>query len=475
MADILLLFLGFIFGELLLIFIIVWTYGQLRSMGVIRNNRRSRAFITGLFIVLPLALAAFTLPGILERLEQQNSDLPSTGGSFPQGTPGTPAISVPLATPQGNFGTLPPGTPGATPPAGEPGSAPGAPAGQPVTPGSASPQPSPGTTEPAAAEQAPGGEASPTLPPTTGEAPQAGAPATPDPGAVPAPMDVPITGGSSAANSSRPRGRIAFACQIFKTPQRDQICLVNADGSDFRRMTQNDQADHNDPALSPDGQTLYYASNETGFFEIYAMDMSGATVQLTNGGGDSLSPAVSRDNTQVAFTRRVAGRNAIWVMERDGGNPRQVFGPPEGEGWNPVWSPTGEEILFSSNLPDNVQLFMINTAGTNLRQVTNIVDLRGNGARSPDGRLISGYIGAPWLREIFIINADGSDPHLITSGGNNLAPSFSPDSQWIAFVSYRDQYQDENGCEIYIMRVDGSRVSRLTHNDYCDWQPSWGP
>lgn len=63
----------------------------------------------------------------------------------------------------------------------------------------------------------------------------------------------------------------------------------------------------------------------------------------------------------------------------------------------------------------------------------------------------------------------------VTNGVNNLGPSISPDSRWIAFTSYRDRYGDEDGCEIYIMRTDGTDLRRLTNNDYCDRQPRWGP
>jgi TolB protein len=42
-------------------------------------------------------------------------------------------------------------------------------------------------------------------------------------------------------------------------------------------------------------------------------------------------------------------------------------------------------------------------------------------------------------------------------------------------MSYRDHPGEGDGCEIYVMRVDGSELHRLTDNDYCDWQPRWGP
>jgi Tol biopolymer transport system component len=74
------------------------------------------------------------------------------------------------------------------------------------------------------------------------------------------------------------------------------------------------------------------------------------------------------------------------------------------------------------------------------------------------------------------MNADGSNTDVLTpTGGNSQGPSISPDGQWVAFTSYYDNYGEDHGCEIYIIRVDGTDVRRLTNNDYCDYQPRWGP
>ena len=74
------------------------------------------------------------------------------------------------------------------------------------------------------------------------------------------------------------------------------------------------------------------------------------------------------------------------------------------------------------------------------------------------------------------MNVDGLNAHVLSpAGGNAQGPSFSPDGQWVTFTAYYDHPGDENGCEIYIMRVDGTDLRRLTDNDYCDYQPRWGP
>ncbi len=71
---------------------------------------------------------------------------------------------------------------------------------------------------------------------------------------------------------------------------------------------------------------------------------------------------------------------------------------------------------------------------------------------------------------------DGSNARLLSPpGGNAQGASISPDSQWVAFTAYYDHPNDDHGCEIYIMRIDGTDLRRLTSNDYCDYQPRWGP
>jgi TolB protein len=267
-----------------------------------------------------------------------------------------------------------------------------------------------------------------------------------------------------------------YVCQLFKDTNRDQICIMNADGSEFRRLTTNDNADYNYPSLSPDGRSVIYSGNDTGQFEIYEMDLeSGSARQLTSELGASLSPEISPDGQSILFSVRADDHNSVWIMGRDGSNPHQIYGPPLADGWDPVWSPDGRFVLFASNWTGGIQLYIIQPDGQNLQQVTSMDGLSGRSAWSPDGITIATYSGPEWNHELLLMETDGANARQITHGGNNLAPSFSPDGRWIVFTSYRDRMQDDNGCEIYIMRTDGSQLTRLTDNEYCDWQPRWGP
>jgi Tol biopolymer transport system component len=132
-------------------------------------------------------------------------------------------------------------------------------------------------------------------------------------------------------------------------------------------------------------------------------------------------------------------------------------------------------MFTSDKLVTSYQLFRINLGGTNLVQISDIPGIRGRSDWARYGNQIATYAGDAWKHNIFIMQADGTNVRQITDGGNCLAPSFSPDGQWIVFTGYIDLYGDDLGCEIYTMKIDGSNVKRLTKNDYCDWQPRWGP
>jgi len=142
---------------------------------------------------------------------------------------------------------------------------------------------------------------------------------------------------------------------------------------------------------------------------------------------------------------------------------------------DPVWSPEGNQILFACGPLDQKQLFIVDATGANIRQISSVPDLRGRSDWSPLGNEIASYMGPQWQRELVVFDIDGANRKYLTDGGNNLAPSYSPDGKWITFTSYMDRFGDNDGCEIYIMRVDGTDIRRLTNNSYCDYQPRWGP
>jgi Tol biopolymer transport system component len=269
----------------------------------------------------------------------------------------------------------------------------------------------------------------------------------------------------------QPAGHIVFTCQIHG----DQICIVNADGSNYRRLT-TDEFRHFYPSLAPDGSTVVYSEyREDNVYEIYELNLvDGLARRLTDRLGVLNAPEISPDGKFIVFMRDKAASDQyqVWTMDRNGGNLRPVF---TGRGWDPTWSPDGSQIMFASDMNGSIQLYVVNSDGTAVRKISDLPAIRGRSDWSSRG-LVATYSGEAWKREVYIMNADGSSPHRISpAGGNSQGPSFSPDGAWIAFTAYFDRFGEEAGCEIYIVRAEGGDLRRLTNNDYCDYQPRWGP
>jgi serine/threonine protein kinase len=124
-------------------------------------------------------------------------------------------------------------------------------------------------------------------------------------------------------------------------------------------------------------------------------------------------------------------------------------------------------IAFVSNRGGHREIYVMNADGTNPTRLTSYGGLFP--AWSPDGGRIAFVSDRDGPREIYVMNADGSNITRLTKyGGSNSYPAWSPDSSRIAFVSDRDGY-----AEIYVMNADGSNPTRLTRDGGSNSYPTW--
>jgi TolB protein len=128
--------------------------------------------------------------------------------------------------------------------------------------------------------------------------------------------------------------------------------------------------------------------------------------------------------------------------------------PARPETRNPVWSPDGKAIAFSSRRGlGNWELHVVNSDGGAPRLLMKRVKANATTAWSPDGRTIAFDDG---FGAVYVANADGSRRRLLSRNGH--APSWSPDGRQIALAS--------NG--IWVMNADGSEHRRLTRRNGSD-------
>lgn len=267
-------------------------------------------------------------------------------------------------------------------------------------------------------------------------------------------------------------GRIIFTCT---RGDFNQLCWINADGSGYQQLT-NIEAHNYYPVFSPLGGSIVYASNQNGgAFDLFLFIFDGARlIRLTNFIGNVVSPSFSPDGKRILFANRAGeGPTSLWTIDNNGENADLLYAGP-----SPIvaadWSPDGGTIAFAMEGGQSAayDIFLMSADGSNVRQLTRGLEgIGGSLDWSPDGRFLLIHAGPDGDKNIFRVDVQGQTAAQLTNGGNNASASYSPDGQWIAFNSLRNNDQ----ADIFIMRPDGTGIRQVTSNPEPDWQPQWEP
>ncbi len=282
-----------------------------------------------------------------------------------------------------------------------------------------------------------------------------------------------------------------------------EIYLMNEDGTNARRLTNNTHAD-GFPALSPDGTRIVFDSNRRraegeplNTSDLFVMNTDGSEqTLLTRGSSATWSP----DGKMIAFHASASGTghpikpdpgaatsdNDIFVMNVGGSpqqpsKPRNITNSPAAIDDDPDWSPDGKKIVFTSHgVTDNpinsstAEIYVLDVGGTGTPQrLTNNAEEERAPAWSPDGKRIvfSCRRGGPDF-EICVMNADGTGVVQLTDNDvPDLTSSWSPDGKKIVFhrrVGARAQFQ------LFLINADGTGEVQLTRPPGINAFPNWG-
>lgn len=277
-------------------------------------------------------------------------------------------------------------------------------------------------------------------------------------------------GGNNAEAYFSPDGRqLIFQRQDSIAAGCDQQYVMNIDGSGMRRVS-NGEGRTTCGYFIDGGRRIIYASTHAhdrhcpvppdrsqgyvwplGHFELYTADPDGSNVrQVTHTGTYNAEATASPDGNHVIFTSTRDGDIELYVMRIDGTNVRRLTHRVGYDG-GAFFSPDGSKIVWRAQYPTT-------TADTS--------DYR---------RLLGQRLVRPSRLELWVANADGSDPRQITTlGGANFAPFFHPDGRRIIFSS---NVGDPRGrdFDLYLINVDGSGLSRVTHSEDFDGFPMFSP
>ena len=273
-------------------------------------------------------------------------------------------------------------------------------------------------------------------------------------------------------------GRIIFTCT---RGDYNQICMVNRDGSGLLQIT-HERVNHYYPSLSPQGEAIIYASNQSlGTFDLYLLVLSTSQqIELTHEIGNVFSPAYSPDGKKILFINKTENEpTGLWIMDSSGENAHLVYGGRKQAGVNPLvsaaWSPDGTQIALAMtvNQAYEYEIFLLNLDDEEPpRRVTfGLLGITGSLSWSPTGDSLLLSAGPPLDKDIFDYEIETGIMTRLTAGGNNNSAVYSPDGQWIVFNSLRNNDQ----ADLFLMRPDGTDLQQITDNPEPDWQAQWEP
>jgi len=240
-----------------------------------------------------------------------------------------------------------------------------------------------------------------------------------------------------------------------------KIVLANPDGSGAKDLT-DDKANNVFPAWSPDAKKIAFASDRDGTMNIYVMDADGKNVkQLTKENDICRAPAWSPDGKKIAFVRHVdGGVPDIFVMDADGSNAKNLTNDP-GYDADPTWAPDGKKIVFTSLRGGNqgFRLYAMDPDGKNVTELVASDNPLGfvYPAWSPDGKKIAFTDAVGMDLEIFLCDADGKNVKQLTKeGAGNSMAAWSPDGKKIAF-----HHTDGDSGSVFVMDADGGNAKEV--------------
>ncbi len=294
----------------------------------------------------------------------------------------------------------------------------------------------------------------------------------------------------------------------------EKVFAMHPDGSGLRQLSTQDAYYYN-LSWMPDSKKVLVVNDPSQGSSINLLDVNGGQpFRVTNNGtAYDWGPAVSADGVTIAF----ASNDGLFIVNSDGTGQKLL----NEFGWDPSFRPevipeadpgtfVSGRVVDSTNQPvanATLKLFgqTVGTSGADgTFMISNAPTVKGNitiiASSASGGGVQSGFSAAvapvaggltqvgdvriaqniafisdrDGNSEVYLMDADGSNQRRVTSTeGNESRPSLSPDGTRIAYASDRDGHN-----EIYVMNLNGSdpvRVSYLHFNCLGDSDPDWSP
>ncbi|MCY4030146.1 MAG: hypothetical protein OXH75_28030 [Acidobacteria bacterium] len=205
-------------------------------------------------------------------------------------------------------------------------------------------------------------------------------------------------------------------------------------------------------------------------------------------------PSWSKDGQWLAFIVGPPFASAavdvdIWKIRSDGSDATSLTPDSDANDALPDFSPDGGRVVFRSMRDGNAEIYLMDADGSDPRRLTHHEATDTMPAFSSAGDRIAFTSFRDGNFELYTIALDadgrpGPPERLTRSPGHDMHPRFSPDDEWVLFTSQRSEFSDELPLlrvvfqpqpygELHAVRVADGTVVRLTHNKWEDGPTAW--
>ena len=262
----------------------------------------------------------------------------------------------------------------------------------------------------------------------------------------------------------------------------DDVYIAKLDGTGLRQLTNEPGRDY-EGDISPDGATIVFASQRaTGNnAQLFLMNADGTDVRRLTFSADRISGTVvddyahwSYDGKSIVFQRSsdTTGKMDadVWIIDPVTGEERQVTDTPDTWDSTPAFTHDNKSVVFERGGGSGFSIYRVDLETGEATRLTGDEAGRAVGGKvSPDGKKLLYTSPVDGDVEIYVQDISGENViNLTDNDALDTYPHWSPDGKQILFESDRD-----GNHEIYVMNADGTGVRRVTTDPAKDSDPHW--
>jgi TolB protein len=180
-------------------------------------------------------------------------------------------------------------------------------------------------------------------------------------------------------------------------------------------------------------------------------------------------PATAQDIYHIVFVSNRDGNEEIYVMDSSGAQISNLT-RSQARDWHPDWSPDGKQITFNTNRDGNNEIYLMQNNGRGAVNVTNNPAADNAPDWSPDGETIVFASDRDGVPDLYLLDITTQIVTRLTEdGADKGAPTWSPDSREVMYWA-----NDGGVTQIFAIDVATHESRRLTEDGPDNW-PAWSP